>query len=293
MNTAVARQAWLLLAGLALFWGVNWPIIKIGAAEVPVFTFRAIASLVGGAGLFLLARASGISLRIPRAEWRGLVIAALFNITAFNILMLYGVSMMQSGRAAILAYTMPLWATLLSALLLGERIRAMQGLGLGCGLAGMAVLLVGDARALGAAPLGALVMIAGAVSWAAGTVAQKHYRFTSPTTAVVAWQQVVGGVPNPNGALLLEVCDHQPVSLPAALAVAYNATVTAIFCYWAWFRVVAMVPVVVSTVGTLMVPIVGVLSGALVLGEQPGVDALIALTLVLAAILAVLLPRAK
>jgi drug/metabolite transporter (DMT)-like permease len=56
-----------------------------------------------------------------------------------------------------------------------------------------------------------------------------------------------------------------------------------VFCYWAWFKIVEMVPVGVSALSTLMIPVVGVFSGMLVLGESPGWNDLAALLLVIAA----------
>lgn len=284
------RTAWLPVAAITLFWGINWPIMKIGVLDIPIFTFRAIAG--GGAtiGLCLLARHAGLSLRVPRGQRLGLVVAALLNIFVFNLLMLVGVTMMESGRAAILAYTMPLWAALLGMAVLGDRPTRRQVAGLACGIAGMAVLMVADARAVGAAPLGAFVVLAGSVCWAAGTVAMKYFRLNMPSTAMAAWQQGIAAVPFAVIALLVDRDAWGPASAPAVGALFYNMLVTGILCYWAWFKLVSLVPVVVSAVATLMVPVVGVASGALVLAERPGLDTAVALVLVLGAIGLVLLP---
>ena len=74
--------------------------------------------------------------------------AALFNLTGWNILAIYGVSMMDSGRAAILGYTMPVWSVLLAVWFLGERLTARRAAGVALGMAGMALLLSGEIRAL-------------------------------------------------------------------------------------------------------------------------------------------------
>ncbi|HJM51486.1 MAG TPA: DMT family transporter [Alphaproteobacteria bacterium] len=284
------RSTLLLLIGLTFFWGINWPIMKVGLSEFSVWTFRALASVTGAIGLFAIARAGGASLRVPVGERLGLVVAALLNITLWNVLILFGLGLMASGRAAILAFTMPLWATVIGSFVLGERLGRRQVLGLGLGLSGMALLLAGDIRALGAAPLGALLVVGAAISWAGGTVAVKYYRFTMTPTVLVAWQQVIGVIPIVTMALMQDTMIG-PVTLWPALAVLYNMLVASIFCYWVWFRVVLSVPVATSTISTLMIPVLGVISGALALGERPGALDFAALVLVAGAIAVVLLPN--
>ncbi len=286
----ITRLGWLLLPLMTLAWGINWPIMKVGVSEVPIWTFRAVTALGGAAGLFWIARASGLRLGIPRRERPGLVLAALLNITVFNVLMLYGVAGMASGRAAVLAYTMPLWATLIAVPVLRTSLSGLQGPGLALGLAGMTVLILGDLEAARQAPWATLPIILAAIAWGGGTVVVKAVGFTTPTTVLVAWQLLIGALPVLVVMLLFELDEIGPVSFWPAFAVVYNMIVTAIFCYWAWFRIVAMLPVQVSTMLTLMIPVVGVASGALLLGERPGLDILAALVLVSVAILAVLTP---
>ena len=116
------RQGLLLLAALSLFWGANWPIMKMVLSEVPPLYFRGVCLLLGGVGMLALARVSGVSLRVPAGQWRRVLWLALFNIVGWNALVIIGVSLLPSGRAALLGYTMPLWSMTLSILFLGERL---------------------------------------------------------------------------------------------------------------------------------------------------------------------------
>ena len=280
----------VLLALLSVFWGVNWPLIKIAIGDIPELTFRAACTATGAAGLFAIARGAGLSLKAPRAAWPWLAAGALFNITGWNILMIYGIGLVSAGRAAILGYTMPLWGVALSALVLGERLDLRRGFGLALGLGGMAVLMGADAALLESAPLGALLIAAAAMSWAAGTVILKRARLALPVTVTTAWQLVIGGAPILLAALALDPGRWGPVGDASALAALYNMTVVFIFCYWAWFRILAEVPAGVAAISTLMIPIIGVFAGALVLGEPVGWHELVALALVVAALTAVLRP---
>ena len=133
-----------LLLFLSIGWGVNWPAMKIALDEVPPWTCRALVGGGGALGLTLLALATRRSIAVPRHEWRDLVVAALLNVTLWQSLVAFGIARMPSGKAAVLAFTMPLWAVLFSAAMLGERLTAKRVVGLGLGMAGVAVLLSGD-----------------------------------------------------------------------------------------------------------------------------------------------------
>jgi drug/metabolite transporter (DMT)-like permease len=289
-QTTLSRTGLLLLASLSLLWGVNWPIMKIAIAEIPVLSFRAACAVTGAAGLFLIARVVGHSLKPARAAWPWIAAAALFNITGWNVLMIYGINLVSAGRAAILGYTMPLWGVALSALVLGERLDFRRGFGLALGLGGMGVLMGGDAGLLESAPVGGLLIVAAAMCWAAGTVVLKRARLAIPITVTTAWQLVIGGAPIVIAALVLDHGRWGPIGTDSALAALYNMTVVFIFCYWAWFRILAEVPVGVAAISTLMIPLIGVFAGALVLGEPVGWKELAALALVVAALAAVLRP---
>jgi drug/metabolite transporter (DMT)-like permease len=279
----------LLLAALTVLWGSNWPAMKVAVRELDPWTFRTVCLLVGGGGLLALVRAGGHSLAIPRRERGPLALAALFNITAWHLCSAYGLTRIHAGRGAIIAYTMPLWTVIFGRLLLGERIGWTRLAALGLGLAGMVVLMAPDVGTLRTAPAGTLLMLGAAVGWGIGTVLTKASRWTMPTAAMTGWQVVLGGIPIALGAALRAAGDGgsflpkiATVSSAAILGTAYATLVGVIFCHWAWFRIVAILPAPTAAIGTLGIPIVGLFASALVLGEPVGPSELVALTLVVA-----------
>lgn len=281
-----------LLAMIAVLWGFNWPIMKVGLAEIPPWVFRAGASIVSCAGLFLISAVAGHSLRVPPGQWRAVILGGILNITFFNIFVAYGVTAMDAGRAGIIGYTMPLWATLIGTVVLKERLGPRAIAGLTVGLIGMALLFSVDAAVLTGSALGPLLVLAGAASWGAGTVVIKHARLTMPITVAVAWQHLIGVVPI---AIVAVAWDWQHVgewSLWPVMALLYNMLITGIICYWAYFKVVQMLPVVASTVGTLMVPVIGVFANQAIFGVTPHLVDYVALICVAVAVfLVVVRPR--
>lgn len=196
---------------------------------------------------------------------------------------------MAAGRASIIAFTMPVWASLLAAAMLGEPITRWKVAGLALGLGGLAALIGPDLAALGAAPVGALVMLGASMSWAMGTVLFKRSAISLPVASAIGWQFAVGAVVITAFAVALEPPpDLATLSWRAIAALCYLFALPMIYCQWAYFSVVRIFPAAIAAIGTLAVPVVGVFSSALVLGEPVGAYDLAALALIFAALFTVL-----
>ncbi len=285
---ALPRLGLVLLAMLSLAWGLNWPIMKVALSEIPPWTFRTICTFGGAAGLFALCRLAGIRLAVPRGRRAVLVVAAILNVTGWVVLSALGLMVMAAGRASVIAFTMPVWVLLMGALFLGERLTLRRVAALALGLAGLAVLIGPGLAAVGEAPVGALYMCGAALSWAMGTIILKRVVWNAPVVALTAWQLAIGGVPVAVGALVWEAGSLGPVGPGAALAVAYNVFVCFMFGPYAWFKIVSLFPAAIAGIGSMTIPVIGVFSSAIFLGEPLGLQELGALALVLAALASVL-----
>jgi drug/metabolite transporter (DMT)-like permease len=286
----LSRLGLLLVALLTLFWGFNWPIMKIVLRDVPPLTFRGVCLLLGGGGILLIARLFRHDLRLPRAYWLQLTWLSLTNIVAWNVLIVYGLSLMPSGRAALLAYTMPLWSTMLASWLLRETLSRRTLAALALGLVGVALLLGADVMHFGNALLGVLLTVGAAVSWALGSVLLKRFAVPVSTMSLTGWMMISGGLPIAFAAVGLEPAAWRPLAVGSTLGVLYNAFVTFMFCYWAWNRVVLMVPIAVSSLSSLVTPVVGILAGMWLLAERPSLRDVAAAVLILGAVALTLLP---
>ena len=287
----VSASGLFLVAILTLVWGCNWPVLKLGVTELAPLTFRAATLPFAAIGLLLAARLSGDSIRIPREHWGKVLALALFNIAAWNGLILFGVQQMPAGRSAILAYTMPVWTVLFGMALLHEPLSRRKIVGLVLGMLGMAVLLGEDVRHITRSPMGTLFILAAAISWAFGTVLLRRWKPPLPQNTLTGWMMLIGWLPI---AVCVPLFDEHPISSLAHMsgtawfAVLYNIFLAGTLAHWAWFTMARTLPVAVSSLSSLPVPVVGVLSGILFLGERPGPSEYIALALVLASLSAVL-----
>jgi drug/metabolite transporter (DMT)-like permease len=278
-----------MLIGVALGWGLNWPAMKLIVGEVPPWQFRAVTGAAGAVLLLGLARILRQCLHVPRGQWLPLAAAALFNVTSWFVLIAYGVKLMASGHASILGFTMPIWAALIGMAALGERMSARRLASLAMGAAGVAILLSADFAALGASPLGALVTLLGAFNWAIGVIVQKRTKWALEPLALAGWQVAIGTLPIVVIALFAEPFVYHRASWPAIAASVYLVVLALAFCYYAWFQVVRIFPTHISAIGSLLVPIVGVASSSLFLGEPFGWREVAALVLVVGAVALVLI----
>jgi drug/metabolite transporter (DMT)-like permease len=287
--TGITPAALVPVLVLTLVWGCNWPVLKMGVTEMAPLTFRASTLVFAALGMLAVARLSGDSIRVPRALWGKLVTLAIFNIAGWNGLILFGVQQLPAGRSAILAYTMPVWTVLFSLFLLHEPLSKRRIVGLVLGMIGMALLLGEDARHLQRTPTAAVLIIAAAVAWAFGTVLLRKWKLPVPQNALSGWMMLLGWLP-----LFVAAPFFAPWPAPSSLsgsawfAIAYNIFLAGTLAHWAWFTLARTLPVAISSMASLPVPIVGVFSGMVLLGERPGAGEWAALGLVSAAMVAVL-----
>ena len=264
----------------------------MGVSELAPLTFRSLTLPFAGLGLLLVAGISGEPIRIPRRHWPKLALLALFNITGWNGFILFGVREISSGRSAILAYTMPLWATLFAALVLHEPLSRRKSAGLVLGMAGMALLIGDQIVALQSAPYGVMMILVAALSWGFGTALMRKWPLPIPQATLTGWMMLLGWVPL---AVLVPVFDPQPLAAELGalsgrgwFAVAYNIAFAGTLANWAWFTLASTLPVAVSSLSSLPVPVVGVFAGMALLGERPGASEWIALAFVVAALFIVM-----
>jgi drug/metabolite transporter (DMT)-like permease len=294
--TQLSPKGLLLLVGLGLGWGMNWPIMKYIIAEIPPLSFRGFCLFLGGLGILTIARMSGQSIKIPQGYFIKTVIVCFLNILAWNVIATYGLLLLPSGRAALLGYTMPIWTVFLSSLLLRDRFSWRVAIALCLGMLGIFVLMSESLINWFSAPIssplliGALLMVSAAWCWAIGTILMKRWEIPLNSVALTGWLLFMASIPILISAYFVDgIPDHLPSKL-RLWALVYNVFIGFMFCYWAWVKLVTLVPVSVSSLSSLITPLIGVISGIFLLGEQPGILEWSAAALILSAIAVVNFP---
>jgi drug/metabolite transporter (DMT)-like permease len=268
----------------SLGWGLNWPAMKVILAELPPLFARGAAGSVAGLACALAAVLVGESLVVPRPLIARVVAAAALNVFAWMGLATVAMRWLSDGQCALLVYTMPVWATLLAWPIRGERpsLRAIAGLAL-C-MAGLWQLFGSGGFHLDREQqVGAALALGSAVLFALSTVALRPLIELRPL-ASLAWQLGLGCLPMVALGLAFE---HPAVAHVGPTVWALMLYMTAVpmgLCYLTWFAALHRLPPTTASLATLLTPVIGVVSAALVLGEPLGARELVALTLTLAGV---------
>ncbi len=269
-----------LLLFTVVAWGLNWPALKLVIEHLPPFSMRTISALSGGIAVMGVAALRGERLMPPLGQWRRLMLSALLNYTSWLGFVSVSLVWLPASTAVIITYTMPVWAMCFAWPLLGERPRPMHVVGLVLGIGGVVAVLGGGATVIprGGLP-GVATALAAAVMFGLGSVVTKRAPLTLPPFASVGWQILLGVAPIAVLALLFEHPDFAALGTLEWLALAYTAFVGLVLAYLCWFQALKLLPASVATSTTLLVPVVGVFSSGLLLGEPIGLAQMLALAL--------------
>jgi len=267
-DAAPALKTALIPLALALAWGLNWPVIKILLATVPPFTLRAVGLSAAALLLGLMALLQRRPLVPPRQTWRGIAVSGVLAVVVFNGCTAFAQLTTSTSRAAVLTYTMPMISAALAWMLLGERPGRRGALALVCGGTGIA-LLAWPVFASGAPGWGLAYPLMAATAWAVATVATKRAPPVQDRVVATAWQLALGGLCGVGAAALSGETwpEYWP---PLALgALAYHVVIAMALAYVLWFRLLDQHSATVSSLTTLVVPVVGVLGAMAWVGDRP------------------------
>ena len=278
-DAAQRRTGLLCLLVTSFGWGFNWPAMKLLLAQLPPLFARGTAGLAAALLVAAAALALGHGLGVPRAERGRLLLASFLNVFAWMGLTTLSLRWLDVAQAALLVYTMPVWATLLAWPVRGERPTARSACGLLLCLAGLWVLFAGPAVSFGAGRLvGVGLALAAALLFALGTVALRPVAGVAPLP-LAAWQMALGCLPMVVLGLLFERPEPARVDALGWALMSYMTLVPMALCYLTWFAALRRLPPATASVATLLTPVIGVCAAAVALGEPFGTRQVAALAL--------------
>lgn len=292
MHKLSSRQ-WTVLVLLTIVWGINWPIMKLGVTGFPPLTFRTLCMWLGTPVLGVALLAMRVPLRIEREHWPELLVLAVFNMFIWHGLIIIAVQSLSSGRAAILGYTMPMFSAVLGAMFFGNRLAGRAWAGVGAATLGVVLLLWHEITNLSGRPLGVLLALGAASTWALGTQLLRRTKMPVPTLAISFWMTVLTTVVMTVLAVVFEQDRWVAPSSTTWGSILFNAVLVFGFAQTAWFYLARSLPPVASTLSVMLIPAVGVFSGALWLGEVIHWQDWAAVVLMVVSIAAVLWPARK
>ena len=275
----------MFLAITSIGWGFNWPATKYLLGELPPLTLRGTTGVVGAGLLAVLALVWRQSLRVPRELWPRLALAAFLNVACWMVLMGLALLWLPASEAALIAYTMPVWASMLAWPILGERPNLLRVISLVMAFAGLSAIMGGNGLAASMEKLPGIIMaLGGSVGFAVGTVLAKKLPLHLPPLTAAAWQIGIGCLPITIVGLLIEEADAAALSTVGWILIAYSIVIQFCIAYVSWFAALARLPASVAAIGTMAVPVIGVVASAIALHEPLGTGQIAALVFTLAGV---------
>ncbi len=263
----LSRRQLVLLVLLTLVWGLNWPIMKVGVQDVPPLTFRMVSLAMGLPIIGAVLLWQKAPLAIARAYWPRVLLLASTNMVAWHVLMILAIPRLSSGRAAILGYTMPIFSAVIGSVFFGDRLRARAWGGVAAAALGVVLLLWHEVGMLGASSLGVGLMLTSAAFWALGTQLLRRVQVPVPLLTLSFWMVAITCAVVTVLAVVFERGQWHMPGAPAVLSLVYNGVLALGFAQTVWFFLARTLPPVASTLSVMLIPVIGVFSGALWLGE--------------------------
>jgi drug/metabolite transporter (DMT)-like permease len=279
---------WLfILGGL---WGSSYLFIKVAVAEVPPLTLVAGRLVLAAAILWVVLLAARQAMPRGRRLWVAFAVMGLLNGAVPYSLIFWSEQYISSGLASLLQATMPLFTVLMGHLLLrDERLTAGRVAGVVLGFVGVGLLMLPDLRqGAHANLLGQLAMVASSVSYAGAALFARSRLRGQPALVSTTGQLTMGAVwivP-----LSLLVGGLRPMGVPSLPALASWLGLTilgTVIAYVIYFRLIERTSAAFVSTVTYIIPVFGLILGALVLNEPLSLTLLVSLGLILAGVLLV------
>lgn len=277
------RLALLALVGMAVVWGYNWVVMKQVMAYVGPLDFSALRNLGGAVFLFALLVVTRSRLRIR--AWPRVLLLGLLQTAAFSGLIQLALLQGGAGKTSILVYTMPFWVIPMAWFAFGERIRGAQWFALALAAGGL--LLILEPWHVQGSVLSEALAVGAGLSWALAMIVTKWIRRDYPMDALplTAWQMLFGAL-----ALCLVSWFVPERSIDPAPyfygALIYNAVLSTAIAWFLWIFALQYLSAGMAGMSALGVPVVGVFSSWLQLGERPGSIELAGMVLIAVALVA-------
>jgi drug/metabolite transporter (DMT)-like permease len=284
MNHSHGHSRWIGVTCLgitAVGWGLNWPFMKLLLRELPPLSARGLAGVTASLILAIVALSRHERLSIPREVVPRLLLATFTNVIAWMGFGTVAMKWVSVSEGALLAYTMPIWATLFAWPLLGMRPTLRNIIALCLGIVGVVILFGGEGFTLTYEKLaGASLALSAAILFALGNVLNRA-PIPVPPVALVAWQVGLGCLAMLIFGLMFEKPDFAAVSPTGWMLIGYMTIIPMGVCYLTWFETLRRLPPATASTGMLLVPIVGVVSAALMVGEPLGLREVLAMAFTL------------
>lgn len=258
-----------LIIAITLVWGYSWVMMKIALAEIPPLLFSALRLFIGAIPLFMIQWVRRKSWLPNREDWKHIwVISLLMSLGYFGFLT-FGMQFVASGKAAVLAYTMPIITTLLAPYFLNERLTSLKIVGLVSGSIGLLFIMGPQIFSLKASQslIGQVLIIIAAFFWSSSNIYTKARLSQRDSIMITSWQLLLGSIMLLSISAITEPFTGLNWTQPVIISLLFNGVCATAFTFAAWFWVLGQIEASVASMALMAVPILGLFFGWIQLNE--------------------------
>jgi drug/metabolite transporter (DMT)-like permease len=272
-----------LLGLVVLILGLNWPVMATGVKSVAPIWMGALRIGTATVLMVSVALARGTLAPPPRRDLPIVVSMALFRLAAVTVLVFSALELVPAGRSSVVVWTSSLWTVPIAAIFLGERMTPARWVGLSLGIAGVLALFEPwgfDWSDPGVA-VGHILLILAAITNAATAVHIRAHRWSIAPLDSMPWQLMAATLILVGLGFAVEgppVIDWTPQLVWVVL---YQGLLATGIAFWVQIVILRNLSAVSTNLSLMAVPVVGVVSSAIVLNEDVTTSLVLGLILVI------------
>lgn len=277
---------YLLLAVVVVILGLNWPLMATALRTIPP-VWMAVFRVSGAAVVVIALGAFTGNLRVPPGRDLPMIASvAIFRLGAVMVLVFFALTLVPAGRASVLVWTTSLWTVPIAAIFLGERMTSRKWAGLAIGLPGILILAEpwGNDWSDPGVIIGTLLLLSAAILSASTAVHIRGHRWTITPLEAMPWQLIGAAIPLTILALVVDgvpVIDWTP---QLAWIVVYQGVLGTGLAFWAQIVVLRNLSAVSTNLTLMGVPVVGVISSAILLDESITTALVVGMAMIIAGV---------
>lgn len=242
--------------------------MKMAVTEYPAMTFRGLSIVIGILTMAFYYKLKRISFFVPRTEWGLILRLGLLNMAVWHVLLMVALPHLNSGRASVIGYTMPVFSALWGASLYKQKFNRSHYMFIALAFIGILFLLSTEFTSLRGSPWAAMLLLGATATWALGTQQLKRAETELDILTIAFWMTIITALSILPFSVGLERENWVLPSFRVCLAILYNGVLIFGFCHTAWAYIARTLSPVASSVSISLIPILGLLSGAFFLKEQ-------------------------
>lgn len=280
---------------MAVIWALNFSVVKVSLEEMDPFSFNALRFVLSTSLLYYACRRRGYSLKVQKQHFWPLVGLGILGNFIYQLLFIFGVDFTLAANSAVMMGTIPVWVALLSQMFTDEKLNIYKTIGVIFAFGGVAFIIAGGKNpiSLGSETFkGDVIILTAAVSWAVFTILSRKYLAIYSSIQFSAFMSVVGfitlfllGIP------FMFQMNWAAVTFTGYGGVVFSGLLSVGLAYIIWNNGVKKIGAVRTATYQNLVPVLGLVFGLVLLGEELTILQYIGAALVIAGIVMARIPK--